>query len=259
MPAPRPADPPRRLRRDRGLGPASSCIRCPGPGPLRPRRPPHGFTDADSETAPSGLGDRLLPARRPAVGVAGRRASALGDDVIARSGDVGTATFDPRVRGCTLRFAAAGRDRFRDLQSGSTWDITGRAIAGPMRGAPASAPQRRAVLVRPRRLRAPREDPRGWALSEPSAPQAGLIKRDQGDMGADPQATRSSLVVASHLRLHRRRARTRRAETPQAPRRHLRGVRPAPAIAPVARQRASNAVSAPRAQRCPERAGAAAR
>jgi hypothetical protein len=63
-------------------------------------------------------------------------ASALDERDIARSRDVGTAgAFDPRVRGRALRFTADGQDRFRDLQTGSSWDVTGRALAGPLRGA----------------------------------------------------------------------------------------------------------------------------
>jgi hypothetical protein len=60
--------------------------------------------------------------------------SALDSATIARSRDVGTAgVFDPRLGQRDLHFTAVGPGTFRD-QSGSRWDITGRAIAGPLRG-----------------------------------------------------------------------------------------------------------------------------
>lgn len=72
--------------------------------------------------------------------------SALVEGAIARSRDVGTAgVFDPRVGG-PLRFVATGHVRFRD-QTGSTWDITGRALSGPLHG---------------RRVRALRRDEQFW-------------------------------------------------------------------------------------------------
>ena len=61
--------------------------------------------------------------------------SALDAAAISRSEDVGTAaTFDRRLDGRTLAFAPAGDGRFRDRQTGSTWDITGRAVAGELQG-----------------------------------------------------------------------------------------------------------------------------
>lgn len=61
--------------------------------------------------------------------------SALDAAAIARSQDVGTATaFDRRLDGRTLSFEAAGEGRFRDRETASTWDITGRAVAGELRG-----------------------------------------------------------------------------------------------------------------------------
>jgi len=60
--------------------------------------------------------------------------SALDAGTIARSRDVGTAgAFDPVAGGRTLRFSPAGQGLFRD-QTGTTWNIAGRAIAGPLRG-----------------------------------------------------------------------------------------------------------------------------
>lgn len=61
--------------------------------------------------------------------------SALDAEAISRSDDVGTAaTFDRRLGGRTLTFEPAGEGRFRDRQTGSTWDITGRATAGELKG-----------------------------------------------------------------------------------------------------------------------------
>jgi hypothetical protein len=61
--------------------------------------------------------------------------SALDAAAIARSRDVGTAgAFDRRLADRRLTFIPAGRGRFRDRQTGSTWDITGRAIDGPEAG-----------------------------------------------------------------------------------------------------------------------------
>jgi Protein of unknown function (DUF3179) len=61
--------------------------------------------------------------------------SPLDNAAISRSRDVGTAgTFDRRLDDRTLSFEPAGDGRFRDTQTGSTWDITGRAIAGELAG-----------------------------------------------------------------------------------------------------------------------------
>jgi Protein of unknown function (DUF3179) len=46
---------------------------------------------------------------------------------------VGTAAvYDVRAAGRTLHFRPAGRHAMRDQETGSTWDLTGRAIAGPL-------------------------------------------------------------------------------------------------------------------------------
>ncbi len=42
--------------------------------------------------------------------------------------------FDRRLDGRALTFEAAGDGRFRDRQTASTWDITGRAVEGELRG-----------------------------------------------------------------------------------------------------------------------------
>lgn len=60
--------------------------------------------------------------------------SALDQSSISDSKEAGsTGVFDPRVNGQTLTFTYK-EGRFVDDQTGSTWDITGRAIEGMMRG-----------------------------------------------------------------------------------------------------------------------------
>src|SRR5918996_5087355 len=61
-------------------------------------------------------------------------ASALDQPKIAASRDVGSATaYDPRVGNRLLHFSAASRG-FVDDETGSRWDVFGRAVAGPLRG-----------------------------------------------------------------------------------------------------------------------------
>jgi hypothetical protein len=61
-------------------------------------------------------------------------ASALDEAQIAESDDAGTsAAFDRRLDGRTLEFERRG-DVIVDRQTKSTWDITGRATAGPLQG-----------------------------------------------------------------------------------------------------------------------------
>jgi hypothetical protein len=60
--------------------------------------------------------------------------SAVNASSIPDSRDIGAAvTFDRRVGGRTLRFEATG-DGTIDQQTGSGWDITGRATSGPLTG-----------------------------------------------------------------------------------------------------------------------------
>ncbi|MBI4259764.1 MAG: DUF3179 domain-containing protein, partial [Actinobacteria bacterium] len=60
--------------------------------------------------------------------------SALDEEDIPSSRDVGAATaFDPVLDGRRLSFEA-GPAGFVDLETGSRWDILGRAVAGPLRG-----------------------------------------------------------------------------------------------------------------------------
>lgn len=61
--------------------------------------------------------------------------SALDAREIARGRDVGaTGVFVPQLEGRALTFAAAGPGRFRDKETGSTWDILGRAVEGELAG-----------------------------------------------------------------------------------------------------------------------------
>lgn len=62
-------------------------------------------------------------------------ASALDTERISDGADVGTAgAFVPRAQGRTLTFRRAGT-RITDRETRSTWDVTGRATGGPLRGA----------------------------------------------------------------------------------------------------------------------------
>ena len=88
--------------------------------------------------------------------------SALDQRSIARSRDVGTAgTFDARLDGRTLRFEAAGNGRFRDRKTGSTWDLTGRATDGALRG---------------RRLRPVVSDEQFWFAIAAFMPDARIVR-----------------------------------------------------------------------------------
>jgi len=63
-------------------------------------------------------------------------ASALDDGEISKGRDVGaTGVFDRRLDGRTLEFDPAGPGAFTDRQTGSRWDILGRAVDGTLRGA----------------------------------------------------------------------------------------------------------------------------
>jgi len=84
-------------------------------------------------------------------------ASPIDADAVSRSKDVGTASaFDRRLRGRTLSFARRG-DVFVDRETRSTWDVTGRAVAGPLRG---------------QRLRPLRHDEQFWFSLAAFVPQA---------------------------------------------------------------------------------------
>jgi len=60
--------------------------------------------------------------------------SALDDDNIAEGHEIGTVgAFDPQLRGRRLTFTGT-REGVRDIQTGSTWNVLGEAVAGPLRG-----------------------------------------------------------------------------------------------------------------------------
>ena len=87
-------------------------------------------------------------------------ASALDDAEIAESEDVGTsAAFDRRLDGRILSFERRGGVTV-DRKTGSTWDITGRATDGPLRG---------------RRLTAVRHDQQFWFALAAFLPEARIV------------------------------------------------------------------------------------
>lgn len=62
-------------------------------------------------------------------------ASALDAPVIAESAAVGTGiAYERTVDGQVLTFEAAGDDLFRDQETGTTWDLLGHAVEGPLAG-----------------------------------------------------------------------------------------------------------------------------
>jgi hypothetical protein len=59
--------------------------------------------------------------------------SVVDQAAIADSRDVGqVGVFDRRLDNRALTFAARGEDHFADAETGSTWDVTGRAVDGPL-------------------------------------------------------------------------------------------------------------------------------
>jgi hypothetical protein len=61
-------------------------------------------------------------------------ASALDAGDVAGGDDIGaTGVFIPRAGGQALTFSA-GHDEFVDDQTGSTWNLLGKAVAGPLAG-----------------------------------------------------------------------------------------------------------------------------
>ncbi len=62
-------------------------------------------------------------------------ASAVDNSSIARGRDVGSSTsFSPRVDGRVLTFEPRGNGRFRDRETGSEWNLSGRAVKGELEG-----------------------------------------------------------------------------------------------------------------------------
>ncbi len=89
-------------------------------------------------------------------------ASAIDQDSVTESRDVGTAgAFDRRLGGRTLAFERRGA-AFVDRQTGSRWDVTGRAVAGRLSG---------------RRLRPLRHDEQFWFSLAAFLPQARIAPR----------------------------------------------------------------------------------
>ncbi len=89
-------------------------------------------------------------------------ASVLDQARISQSADTGTsAAFDRRVGGRTLDFEPRG-GRIADRQTGTIWDITGRASKGPLAG---------------RRLKALRHDQQFWFALAAFLPDARVLSR----------------------------------------------------------------------------------
>jgi hypothetical protein len=87
--------------------------------------------------------------------------SPLDNAAIGRSRDVGTAgTFDRRLHGRVLDFEPAGDGLYRDRQTGSSWDVTGRVIAGLLAG---------------RRLRPVVSDQQFWFALAAFLPDVGIV------------------------------------------------------------------------------------
>jgi hypothetical protein len=62
-------------------------------------------------------------------------ASALDETAISEGQDVGaSAVFDRHLASRTLSFVPKENGRFRDRQTGTVWEITGRGVSGPLRG-----------------------------------------------------------------------------------------------------------------------------
>ncbi len=62
-------------------------------------------------------------------------ASSVDTRTIAQGRDVGSSgVYDRRVGDRTLTFERAGDDKFRDRETGSTWDILGRSVGGELKG-----------------------------------------------------------------------------------------------------------------------------
>jgi hypothetical protein len=145
-------------------------------GRLDPRLPPMErvvavFAGRDVAVVPfSALARRPLVtgsvAGRPLVVLYARGVvSSLDDQRIANSRDVGTAgAFDPRIGTRTLQFTAMRDGTFSD-QTGTTWDVAGRAISGPLRG---------------NRLRPLRHDEQFWFALAAFVPNARLLTTVRG-------------------------------------------------------------------------------
>ena len=94
-----------------------------------------GVAVRSATLAEDGVAEVDLAGRELVVWQRPGTASALDDDTVAGGRDVGaTGVFEPVIDGHTLTFTRRD-DAFVDDQTGSRWDILGRALDGPLEGA----------------------------------------------------------------------------------------------------------------------------
>ena len=67
--------------------------------------------------------------------VGGLRSALDTSDIPSGRAVAASGAFDPRADGRQLTFGAGGDDTFVDEETGSTWDLLGRAVDGPLAGA----------------------------------------------------------------------------------------------------------------------------
>lgn len=110
---------------------------------LAPKERIVGFGEADGDptalVAASLARERVVAVTvggRPVVLLAtsGLRSALDTDDVATGRLVAATGAFDPVLGGQHLTFAAAEADTFVDEQTGSTWDILGNSVTGPLAG-----------------------------------------------------------------------------------------------------------------------------
>jgi hypothetical protein len=110
---------------------------------LAPKERVLGLRDADGD--PTALTLSALAQQRvveldiggrPVVAwaVAGLRSALDTQDIAAGRRVAATGAFDPVLDGQHLTFTATTDDAFTDAQTGSTWDVLGRAVEGPLTG-----------------------------------------------------------------------------------------------------------------------------
>ena len=93
-----------------------------------------GVAVRTTELAEEGVVEVELGAQDLVVWLQPGTASALDDATVSGGRDVGaTGVFDPAVDGRRLTFTRTA-DGFVDDQTGSRWDVLGRAVDGPLRG-----------------------------------------------------------------------------------------------------------------------------
>ena len=110
---------------------------------LAPKERVLGLGDSDGDPTALVLSslarERVIPltvSGKPVVvwAVEGLRSALDTEDVSSGRLVAATGAFDPVLGNQHLTFAAADRDTFTDRQTGSTWDILGRAVSGPLAG-----------------------------------------------------------------------------------------------------------------------------